>query len=276
MEIRHRALAAILVDDPQAKVQAVNLLSQAHASCSIDTMAEIAEPSGVPGRPQRPELVDPRLVPQRGLGTLEGRAGLLHAVAHIEFNAIDLALDACWRFGGLPDAYYTDWLRVASEEAHHFTLVQAHLQSLGWQYGDFDAHGGLWEMAERTRHDVLARMALVPRILEARGLDVTPGLQTRLAQCGDVQAADILGVILRDEVGHVAVGNHWYAWLCAQRGVEPQAEMLRLMQQHCAPPIKPPLNVEARLRAGFTPEELSGLVGSSAHTKPRDSNHPRG
>ncbi len=259
MEPRRAALDALLLTHPQAKVQAVAALWAAHGRFQTDTAAALAEPPGVPGRPSRPALVDPRRVPQRKLSTLQGRATLLHAVAHIEFNAIDLALDACWRFADLPVAYYIDWLRVAAEEAHHFTLLCEHLQHLGFAYGDFDAHDGLWQMAERTRHDVLARMALVPRILEARGLDVTPAMQQRLNQSGDARAADILGVILRDEVGHVAVGNHWYRWLCHRAGVDAVQEMARLMTLHRAPRLKLPLNTAARLRAGFTQIELDAL-----------------
>lgn len=264
MEPRRAALQALLLTDPQAKVQAVTALWGAHAHDAIDTVATLTEPSGVPGRPTRPTLVDPRHVPRRALATPEGRASLLHAVAHIEFNAIDLALDACWRFAGMPEAYYVDWLRVAADEARHFTLVCEHLQSLGVAYGDFDAHAGLWQMAERTRHDALARMALVPRVLEARGLDVTPTMIQRFKQSGDARAADILGVILHDEVGHVAVGNHWYRWLCARANVDPLIEMTRQMRQHRAPRLKLPLNIDARLRAGFSQHELDAMLAADA------------
>jgi uncharacterized ferritin-like protein (DUF455 family) len=198
-------------------------------------------------------------VPRRSPFTLPGRAALLHAVAHIEFNAINLALDAVWRFPGLPAAYYDDWLRVAAEEAHHFELLQAHLATLGHGYGDFDAHDGLWTMAARTAGDPLARMALVPRTLEARGLDATPPMQAKLARAGDARAVEILELILREEVGHVAVGNHWYAWLCAQRGVEPVAHATALARLHGAPRLKGPFNLEARRRAGFSAHELAHL-----------------
>jgi uncharacterized ferritin-like protein (DUF455 family) len=198
-------------------------------------------------------------VPRRSPFTPEGRAALLHAIAHIEFNAINLALDAAWRFGGMPLAYHLDWLRVASEEALHFTLLTAHLRSLGHDYGDFDAHDGLWAMVEKTRGDVVARMALVPRTLEARGLDATPPLQKKLARAGDARAVEILDIILRDEIGHVAIGNRWYRWLCARDGLEPRAHYRLLAARHGAPRLKPPFNLAARRAAGFSTGELDDL-----------------
>jgi uncharacterized ferritin-like protein (DUF455 family) len=195
-----------------------------------------------------------------------GRAALLHAVAHIEFNAINLALDACWRFAGCPADYYRDWLRVASEEALHFTLLRDHLRSLGHDYGDFDAHDGLWAMAERTRHDLVARMALVPRTLEARGLDATPPMQARLRKADDLQAVAILDIILRDEIGHVAIGNRWYAWACRQQGLDPLAHYAVLAREHRAPRAQPPFNLEARRSAGFTAAELQALQAGAATT----------
>jgi uncharacterized ferritin-like protein (DUF455 family) len=203
--------------------------------------------------------VAPSGLPRRSVHTPEGHAALLHAVAHIEFNAINLALDAVWRFSGLPEAFYRQWLQVAAEEALHFTLLTDHLATLGRAYGDFDAHDGLWTMARKTAHDPLARMALVPRTLEARGLDATPPMQDKLRAAGDTAAVEILDIILRDEIGHVAVGNRWFAWLCARDGVEPLATFERLRQDHGAPRLKPPFNLAARRRAGFTPEELLAL-----------------
>ena len=188
---------------------------------------------------------------------------MLHAVTHIEFNAINLALDAIWRFEGMPDAYYLDWLQVASEEAQHFGLLQAHLQSMGFDYGDFPAHTGLWDMTAKTSDDVLARMALVPRTLEARGLDATPPMQAKLrkvATAHALHAVEILEVILRDEIGHVAIGNQWYRYLCAQRGLEPVATYALLASKYGAPRIKGPLNLSARRRAGFDAAELELLA----------------
>jgi uncharacterized ferritin-like protein (DUF455 family) len=225
----------------------------------VDANAAISAPVPLPGRPSRPLLVDPAQVPRRSPFTLEGRAALLHAVAHIEFNAINLALDAVWRFPGLPEAYYRDWLRVAAEEALHFTLLAEHLATLGHAYGDFDAHDGLWTMAEKTAGDLTARMALVPRTLEARGLDATPPMQARLARAGDARAVAILDVILRDEVGHVAIGNRWYRWCCARQGLDPLAHYAALAQHHGAPRLKPPFNLDARRAAGFDDDEIAAL-----------------
>ena len=213
------------------------------------------------GRPARPGLVPPKEVGQRGLGTPIGRAALIHAIAHIEFNAVNLALDAVYRFRHMPLDYYVEWLQVAQEEAMHFGLLRAHLQGYGFDYGDFLAHNGLWEMAVKTDHDVLARMALVPRIMEARGLDVVPPIQARLRNSGDARASEILDVILRDEIGHVRIGNRWYHWCCAQRGVAPVPTFVSLMREHAAPAFKGELNASARIAAGFTAEEVE-LIAS--------------
>ncbi len=192
--------------------------------------------------------------------TTEGRAALLHALAHIEFNAINLALDAIWRYPNLPVEFYRDWLQVAREEALHFQLLNEHLRSLGYHYGDFDAHDGLWNMAEKTRHDLLARLALVPRTLEARGLDAAPPLRNKLAQAGDQAAAEILDIILRDEIGHVAIGNRWYRWACEQQNVNPVEHYAVLAEKHDAPRLKGPFNLEARRAAGFAEDELDALL----------------
>src|SRR5438105_175651 len=163
MPLRQRALEVLCIAEPGAKAREARALFASIADHPLDSSIVIAEPAGIPGRPQRPALVPPKEVPTRSPFTREGRAALLHAIAHIEFNAINLALDAAWRFAGMPDAFYRDWLRVASEEALHFSLLREHLQSLGCDYGDFDAHDGLWMMTQRTAHDIVARMALGPR-----------------------------------------------------------------------------------------------------------------
>jgi uncharacterized ferritin-like protein (DUF455 family) len=190
-------------------------------------------------------------------------AALVHSVCHIEFNAINLALDAVWRFAGLPPAYYQDWLRVAYEESTHFELLQALLSDMGHAYGDFAAHDGLWSMCEKTADDVLARMALVPRTLEARGLDATPLIQAKLLLSTSPHAQafqPVLETILRDEVGHVAIGNHWFRYLCTEQGLDPLAHYPLLVQRHAAPRLKPPFNTPARLAAGFTQEEIDWLM----------------
>jgi uncharacterized ferritin-like protein (DUF455 family) len=265
MELRRQAREALCIAEPAAKAAAARALFEAcRAGAALEADTVLEEPAAAPGRPARPRLVDPAALPRRSPFTAEGRAALLHAVAHIEFNAINLALDAAWRFAGLPSDYYRDWLRVAAEEAVHFGLLREHLQTLGHDYGDFDAHDGLWAMAQRTKDDLVARMALVPRTLEARGLDATPPMQARLRKAGDHRAVAILDVILRDEIGHVAIGNRWYAWACAQRGLDPLAHYPLLARQYRAPRLQPPFNLEARRSAGFHPDELLALQAAAA------------
>ncbi|MGL6109675.1 MAG: ferritin-like domain-containing protein [Rubrivivax sp.] len=253
---RHQALQCLLCRDPDEKARrARGLAPQADPGAT----ESIAEPAGIPGRPQRPVLVAHTRLKQRSVGSAIGRATLLHALAHIELNAIDLALDICWRFGGLPDDFYRQWLGVAREEALHFELLRDHLATLGHVYGDFPAHDGLWQMAQRTRHDLLARLALVPRTLEARGLDASPPVKAKLVAAGDHRGGEILDLILRDEIGHVAIGNHWYRWLCAQRGLDPLSTYAELAARHEAPRPRGPFNLEARRAAGFDEAELAAL-----------------
>jgi uncharacterized ferritin-like protein (DUF455 family) len=244
--------------EPVTKTDGVAAMAAAWSAgeCEVDTNAELQASATIPGRPARPELVPPRLVGRRSMVTVEGRAMLIHALAHIEFNAVNLALDALWRFPGMPAGYYTDWLRVAKEEAYHYSMLAAHLKSLGHEYGDFPAHDSLWEMVEKTREDILARMALVPRTLEARGLDAIPPLRAKIAQAGDMAAAAILDIILRDEIGHVEIGNRWYGYLCEQRGLEPRSTYDELAARYEAPLLKGPFNIGARRMAGFSEEEL--------------------
>jgi uncharacterized ferritin-like protein (DUF455 family) len=262
-ELRRAALAWLLECDPVAKAAGVAALRcrWLQGALLLAPDAPLAAPAGIPGRPALPQLVPPLAVQRRSMRTVEGRAVLLHALAHIEFNAINLALDAVWRYPGMPDAYYADWLQVAAEEAQHYTLLAAHLQTQGFAYGDFSAHNSLWDMVEKTTGDVLARMALVPRTLEARGLDASPPVRAKLAQAGDMAAAAILDIILRDEIGHVAIGNRWYNWLCDQRCLEPVATYAELALRYKAPPLRGPFNLEARRAAGFSDLELAQLGG---------------
>lgn len=264
MNARRAALLALCETDPGAKVAAARAFASLPSPIAIDPDEVIDEPPGVPGRPATPRLLESLQVPSRSAFTTEGRAALLHAIAHIEFNAINLALDVVWRFAGMPAEFYRDWLRVAAEEALHFDLLRTHLRTLGHDYGDFDAHDGLWTMAERTAGDVLARIALVPRTLEARGLDATPPLQAKFIKAGDLRAAGILGVILRDEIGHVAIGNRWYRWLCSQRGLDPETLYAELVVTHQAPRLRAPFNFEARRAAGFSQAELDALAVAAA------------
>ncbi len=229
----------------------------------IDEDAPAPEPIGMPGRPGRPLLVHPRDLPRRGFGSVEGRAAFIHAVAHIEFNAIDLAWDAVYRFRGMPAAYYADWVSVANDEARHFAMLRARLNELGHDYGDFDAHNGLWEMAEKTAGSALARMALVPRVLEARGLDVTPGMIVKLRSLGDEATAQILETILREEVAHVAAGSRWYRWHCEREGIEPRGRFRDLLREYATGVLHKPFNTQARLEAGFDLEELESLLAEA-------------
>jgi len=267
MDLRRRALDILAIAAAPDKAAATIALAQAAGAGETtldETEALVPEPSlAIPGRPVRPLLVEAVKVPKRSPFTPAGRAALVHAIAHIEFNAINLALDAIWRFPGMPRAFYLDWLKVAAEEALHFSLLAEHLRTLGANYGDFEAHDGLWTMAERTAGDVLARMALVPRTLEARGLDATPPLQAKFAKAGDQRAVDILAIILRDEVGHVEIGNRWYRFLCEQRGLDPIALYPSLVERYQAPRLRAPFNLEARRAAGFDEAELAALNSAS-------------
>lgn len=261
-ELRQSALAWLAERGADKKAAGVAALYQSWLAgdISLNVAIELVPALPIPGRPVKPALVSPLEVGKRSMRTEEGRAALIHALAHIEFNAINLALDAIWRFDGMPESYYQDWLKVAAEESYHFSLLNMHLQTMGYAYGDFTGHNSLWEMADRTKDDVLARMALVPRTMEARGLDASPPLRNKLAQIGDTEAANILDIILRDEIGHVAIGNHWFNWLCKLRGLEPIAIYDNLAKQYNAPKLRRPFNLEARRKAGFSDAELALLI----------------
>jgi uncharacterized ferritin-like protein (DUF455 family) len=255
--LRHAVLRPLLEIDAVQKAKLTLALS---LEWPIDPLAIIADPGHIPGRPDKPLLVAHTAVKSKPLNTLEGRAGLVHAVAHIELNAIDLALDVVWRFSGMPANFYTDWVQIAQEEAKHFLLLQAHLVDMGFDYGSFVAHNSLWEMAERTRDDVLARIGLVPRTMEARGLDASPAVKNKLISAGDLAGGHILDIILADEIGHVAAGNRWYRYVCELRGLDPIATYRKLIVQYDAPKLKSPYNLAARRLAGFTEEELRDLA----------------
>lgn len=266
MNLRACALDALILTDPAEKCAAVaalqaQVLTYTNPEAVPWCPAWVGTPTqAIPGRPAVPQLVPPRDVPRRRLDSSAGQAALLHALTHIEFNAINLALDAVWRFPNLPPAYYADWLRVAAEEAVHFQLLNQHLAAVYQSsYGAFTAHDSLWEMTAKTQADPLARMALVPRTLEARGLDATPALREKLFHAGDKPGAAILEIILRDEIGHVAVGNRWYYFLCEQQGREPMQTFRDLQKTYAAPALRPPFNVAARLAAGFTEAEIQSF-----------------
>ncbi len=254
--IRELALAALAATNWPDKLAAVHAISDAAPVAPDQPLVALGN---LPGRPAAPQMVPPGDVKHRSMATQEGRAALVHALAHIEFNAVNLALDIMWRFAGMPDAFYRDWLNVAREEAYHFDLLNRHLQSLGQSYGDFPAHNGLWDMAEVTRENLLARLALVPRTLEARGLDASPAIRNKLAGVGDQQGAAIIDIILRDEIGHVAIGNYWFKYLCGQEGLEPVACYAELATRYEAPKLRGPFNLPARRAAGFDEAELAAL-----------------
>lgn len=247
---------ALKISDPLKKIAALATIRWRGV---VDESSAEPESVEVPGRPLRPELVAPRELKPRGLGTLEGRAALVHSVAHIEFNAINLALDAMYRFRGMPAAYYCDWHRVAVDEGRHFQMLLRRLESMGFSYGDFPAHNGLWEAACSTADSCLARMALVPRVLEARGLDVTPAMMDRLAGAGDAETIAILRIILSEEVAHVLIGTRWFRYCCAQQRLPPDETFLRLVREYMPSAIRKPFNHAARIEAGFSAYEQAGL-----------------
>ena len=259
------ALRALRIRDPRRKCECVGRLLEVWRAGGLGVDPRDPSPVRIeiPGRPDRPQLVRPQDLPRRGLHTLHGRQALLHAVTHIEFNAINLALDAVYRFRALPEEYISDWLQVAAEEARHFLLLEGRLAQLGSGYGDFPAHNGLWEMAIKTDSDPMERMALVPRVLEARGLDVTPGMIQRLEAAGDEDSVAVLRVIQREEVSHVAIGTRWFHHLAAHRGLDPEATFLDLLARHMPGRVRPPFAVEARLAAGFSRSEMVALEAQS-------------
>ncbi len=250
------AIAALASAEPADKAAAAKA-----ALAALDSAAPPAGGAGPPARPARPArpfLTAPGAVPRRRLGSPEGRIALLHAVAHIEFNAIDLAFDMGARFysivseAGLDgEAFLADWIRIGEEEARHFGLIEARLGDYGAAYGDLPAHDGLWEAAAATAHDVRARLAVAPMILEARGLDVTPGMIDRLSSAGDKKSAAILEIIYKDEIGHVACGKRWFHALCMAEGQAPAATFRALRARYFAGGLKPPFNHEARTAAGM-------------------------
>ena len=260
-DVRQAALTCLLIRDPIEKVAQTQALYQRWQSGELSISQTDFDVPELPGQPDKPELVAPRDLPRRRNSAETGVATLIHAVNHIEFNAINLALDAVARFAGLPDDYYGDWMRVAFEESQHFTLLREHLMSLGYDYGSFPAHNGMWEMAQKTHHDPLIRMALVPRVLEARGLDVTPKMMEKLRGTGDLRAVEILEVILQEEIGHVAIGTRWFNYLCEQRDVAPLTTFKDLLDNYFDGELRGPFHTEARKQAGFTDAEMALLEG---------------
>jgi len=263
--LRHAARLCIEERDLDRKVERTDAAWAAWSAghLPLETETELPGEGPVdPGLPARLELTPPTRVKRRGFGTEAGLVAFVHAIAHIEWNAINLAWDAVWRFGAMPRAFHDDWARVAFEEASHFAMLRRRLLELGSDYGLLPAHDGLWQTAEATRHDVLDRMALVPRVLEARGLDVTPGMIARLRARGDEATAAILTVVLREEVGHVRVGSSWFHQLCDERGLAPAATFEAAIRRHFRGrphPVVDPALRRQRTEAGFRDDELDAL-----------------
>jgi uncharacterized ferritin-like protein (DUF455 family) len=259
-ELFQQLEAALLETDPAAKCDlAAGLFAGWRKGDLVVHRQSPILPFDDVGRPEAPSLVDPRQLEKRSIATELGRIKLLHAFAHIEFNAINIALDAAYRFRQMPSQYVDDWLRVASEEALHFLLLEQTLGERGSYYGAYPAHRGLWDMVCKTRHDVLHRMALVPRVMEARGLDVTPLMIKKFNQADDAPAVAILERIYRDEIDHVRIGNHWYQLLCDQQGLAAESTFRTLIDQYMGGKLRGPFNWPARIEAGFAAEELSIL-----------------
>jgi uncharacterized ferritin-like protein (DUF455 family) len=254
----------IMMTHPPEKASAARALYKQWIDGEFDAVS-LNQPERIlyPGRPERPRLVDPRQVPKRGFNSRQGLVKLAHAIAHIEFNAINLALDAVYRFRGMPRDFYTDWLRVAAEESSHYMMLAEYLENNDARYGDYDAHNGLWEMALKTDHDVMVRMALVPRVLEARGLDVTPAMIGKLDKADEQQLVDILRIIHREEIGHVLTGTRWFNHVCEQRGLSPRRIFTELLDRHMNGAIQGPFDEDSRLSAGFTEDEMQHLVQMS-------------
>ncbi len=253
--------AALLTSDPHAKAMAARKVARDWRLGRLAFRFDAQMPER-PARPERPVLLPPNRMPKRGRGQSErGRIALWHALAHIEFSAIDLALDAAGRFGAdRGEAFVTDWLSVAADEAMHFVLLSRRLRALGSCYGALPAHDGLWDAAFETRHDAAARLAIVPMVLEARGLDVTPPAIERLAEAGDTAGARILKRILDDEIRHVGVGARHFFTLCRERGQEPESLWKSLVNRHFRGPLKPPFNDSARTAAGLSRRMYAGIA----------------
>jgi len=251
------ALAVLKANCVQSKINAANILSDEWLQ-NFGIGEPISNPPDFPGRPFQPKLVSPSDVPRRRLGSPSGRAALLHAVAHIEFNAIDLAADMIVRFGHNPDianesrsAFIKDWISVCHDEARHFMLIETRLKQLDMQYGTFPVHNGLWEAALKTKDNFMARLAIAPMVLEARGLDVTPSMIEKLNKIGDLESSNILQIIYNDEINHVAIGAKWFQILAESQRKTPEMYFQELVRDYYSGQLKPPFNVQARTLAGL-------------------------
>lgn len=259
--LRQRIYQCLLESDALTKVSMTECLYRDLRSTEPDSSfnEESTFPIEVPGYPSNLELVSPAKVKQRKLSSPEGKAALIHAIAHIEFSAMNIAWDAVYRFPNMPKAFYSDWAQVALEEAKHFTMLNRYLNDLEHEYGDFPAHSGLWEVTHSTSQNVLHRMALVPRVFEARGLDVTPAITEKFRAIGDSRMVEILDIIYAEEVSHVEIGTRWFHYCCEREGVDPESTFQHLVSEHLKGVIRKPINSSARRSAGFTEPELDWL-----------------
>ncbi|HEX7871512.1 MAG TPA: ferritin-like domain-containing protein [Sphingobium sp.] len=258
--VAQACLSVLTTAEPRAKLMRARAVARDWRAGRLEMRFDVAMPD-FPDRPDRPELLPPNRMPRRGKGAEAGRIALLHAIAHIEFSAIDLAFDLIGRFGaGLPAAFIDDWMTVGAEEAMHFALLDRRLRQMGSHYGALPAHEGLWEAAHETRHDLAARLAVVPLVLEARGLDVTPQMIERLYSAGDTRSARIMARIASDEVKHVAFGIRWFEKVAAERDFNAPLTFQTLVRRHFKGAIKPPFNDSARRQAGLTQEYYTALA----------------
>lgn len=253
-------LNAVLAKDLEMKQQLVSSLFQNFSQYQYPYQVTNVISIETPGRPEYPELISPLDVPKRRINSPNGLASLYHALAHIEFNAINLAVDACYRFQHMPQEFYADWLSVANDELYHFRLLNEHLQSLNSYYGAFTAHNGLWDMVLKTEHDPMIRMALVPRVLEARGIDAIPDIINKVSHIKDHKGVEILKIIAHDEIRHVQIGNKWFKTLCNERNLDPIPTFFNLLEEYDAPKIRGAFNREGRKNAGFSDYELDLLL----------------
>ena len=258
MQLFKLTFDALMCNDVSEKISLTQKLKKHQIKSQNLKSKLIVKKITIPGRPLKPKLVNFQTSPKRDRSDL-GMIKNIHAICHIEFNAINLALDAVYRFQEMPLQYYLDWLKVANEEATHFSLLSDYLQELGYQYGDFDAHNGLWQMTVDTDYDVLSRMALVPRVLEARGLDVTPSIRAKFKNSNFNKMVEILDIIYRDEIGHVKIGNHWYHYLCSERKLDSILKFDSLIRKHIGSNLRGPFNTEARLLSDFSQAEINYL-----------------
>lgn len=258
--INSRAYQCLLADSVGEKIKLTDQTRQEWLNGDLDVRHDHSiSPNCHAGWPAKPRLVPFTQLPKRTVTSPKGHAAMMHSFAHIEFNAINIAWDAVYRFADMPWDYYDDWSKVAAEEAYHFSLINDYLADLGFEYGSFDAHQGLWEMVESTKDDVMIRMALVPRVLEARGLDVTPDIISRFQHHGHDRAAEILSIIYQDEIGHVEIGSRWFNYLCDQRNINASETFSSLVSQYAIDKVRPPFNTEARTQAGFSKTEMEYL-----------------